>query len=188
MSKSFIELDQAVVTSAMGYTNMLNSPIEDDTVFVLLPLDLEEGETAGENELFKYASEDDILAFRPYNLNKFTFGGKTIQQYGRKPKGKKDIRLVLAEQFKVLSSSPLKPKIGTDKIYPRNLYTGYDDFVIAFDELKKKNKKLRYAPKHLVKTLKATDLIDGVEDRYLRTLELDRPIVYYVDKAGKTVS
>jgi len=191
MKTTVITISEDVINSVVRPISMFLNDIEKGTEFthVLMQKSTEYSLEDDKFPIFTFASSaGGVYKFTMYDLKRFKFDSKVFMSHFLPENGQK-ATLTLA--FKVLGCEPTIVKDTEDtKMYPPFCYEGFDEFSKVSKSVREKNEESRAngepanarIPQEEYDELFKSEIRDGFDDKYYRTLTVDKPLISYPKK------
>ena len=173
MDKQVITISEDVINNVVKPMSLFLNDVAVGAIFTHIPQpNVKEYKMTGKvHPTYKYASnKGGTYKFTTYDLRNFSTSGVKFNDYFVPQTGKK---CLLATEFTVTKCEPLL--IDNEKVYPLFCYAGFDEYV----EEKAKLVDGAYPSEEMFVALKASGIKSGAQDRYYRTVEIDKHIFYY---------
>ena len=170
MDIPIVNIESDVVENIFRPISLFLNEVKAGTELTFISVYETEGRVDPTKPVYHYkflASDGNIYSFTQYDLSQFTINGVSLRDVLRVQREK---QAMLCTSFKVLGDTPRKTRDG-DIMYPPFAYTGYDTYMEQLDAGGDRAK--------LRKQLFASKVSDDYKDRYYRTVDIDKPIVYY---------
>jgi len=187
-----ITISEDVISSIVRPISCFINEIESGTKFTHVALTKETKYTVkdGRFPTFVFASDKGgLYKFTIWDLKRFKYNGKAFLDYFVPEAGTAPS---LATQFEVVKCEPALTSDGK-RMYPPFCYGGYTAFEEISTSVRAKREEAGTdserasirIPQSAYDELFETDIREGYEDKYYRTLELDNPIIFVPNKDKK---
>jgi hypothetical protein len=177
MEKHVVQISEEIITNVVKPVSLHTNDIEAGTIFTHIPLPkgthyaIEKVDDVERFPTFKFSSsKGGVYKFTSYDLRNFSYDGKSFADYFVPKLG---VAANLAVVFTVNRCEPLL--YDEELVYPLYCYVGFDLFA---NERKAMPKGSRATDAMLAK-LKESGIKPSMVDKYYRTLDIDKPIVFY---------
>jgi hypothetical protein len=187
MKTTVITISEDVINSVVRPVSMFLNDIEEGVEFthVLMQKSTEYSLDDDKFPIFTFASsKGGVYKFTMYDLKRFKFDTKMFMNHFLPENG---VKATLTLAFKVLKCEPTLIKDTENKMYPPFCYEGFEEFSKVSKAIREKNAESKAndepatarIPQEEYTALFASEIKDGFEDKFYRTLTVDKPLITY---------